>query len=156
MRSRIPASTWLLVLGMTLWSLSAPVRADDAEQALVGVDDGCDVQTHLAELRVSVPDWFDRLHRLYSQIEADIPSPFPVRPVPAITFRQRHVESAAVIPEAFFIAVDGDRWVGLAISRRYLEQRHTHPRPRYRDRQHDDADPEKGWGWIIAGGFCRG
>jgi broad specificity phosphatase PhoE len=34
MRSRIPASSWLMVFAITVWCLSLPARADNAEQAV--------------------------------------------------------------------------------------------------------------------------
>ena len=84
------------------------------------VDGVAEKQTHgglaidtLAGLRDATPDWFVQLHTLYSEIEGDIPAPFPTRPVPTATFRARHVDAPNVIPEAVFIARDGDRWVGL-------------------------------------------
>jgi RimJ/RimL family protein N-acetyltransferase len=148
--------------GFESWiDVGEPDPADAARhRGRADPDEGIVVAT-LAELQVSVPEWFERLHRLYSEIEADVPSPFPVRPVPAITFRQRHVESAAVIPEAFFIALEGDEWVGLTELRKierepsWLQQELTGVVPSHRRRGLATRLKRIGLAWAALNGYRR-
>jgi GNAT superfamily N-acetyltransferase len=105
-------------------------RVPDSSAVVPHRLDGIRIQT-LAQLRESDSDWFDRFRRLYAALEADIPSPYPNRAVPTVTFRARHVDAPNVRPEGVFIALDGTEWVGLtellAIDRepRWLQQELT-------------------------------
>jgi GNAT superfamily N-acetyltransferase len=67
----------------------------------------------LAQLMAEVPGWFEAYRRLYAALEADIPSPFPSRAVPTVTFRARHVDAPNVLLDGVFIVLDGAEWVGL-------------------------------------------
>jgi RimJ/RimL family protein N-acetyltransferase len=148
--------------GFEGWIDVAEPDADDVARygSRADADGGVVVET-LAELQASVPDWFVRLHRLYSEIEADIPSPFPVRPVPAVTFRQRHVDAAAVIPEAFFIAVADDEWIGLTELRRiereptWLQQELTGVVASHRRRGLATRLKRIGLAWAAVNGYRR-
>ncbi len=106
-RAGVEFQSWLDVPGSTpsSWSRRSPDKS------------GVRIET-LADLRRAVPDWFERLHELYSQLEADIPVPLALKAVPVETFRHRHIDAEPVIPEAFLIAVAEDRWVGLTELRR--------------------------------------
>lgn len=72
----------------------------------------------LAGLKAASPDWADRLYRLYDDLEKDMPFPVEERPSPFTVFRSEVIDSDLAIPEAFFVAVDGDEWVGLTELRR--------------------------------------
>jgi GNAT superfamily N-acetyltransferase len=69
--------------------------------------------TSVAELRDQDADWAERLHGLYTDIETDIPSSFSIQPIPEGLFRSQALESRQALLDGFFVALDGDRWVGL-------------------------------------------
>jgi RimJ/RimL family protein N-acetyltransferase len=69
--------------------------------------------TTIAAVREQAPDWFDRLHDLYSKVELDIPTVDEVQSTTAPFFRASAIDSVEAILEAFFVALDGDAWVGL-------------------------------------------
>lgn len=69
--------------------------------------------TAVAELRDQHADWVERLHGLYTDIETDIPSSFSIQPIPEGLFRSQALESRQALLDGFFVALDGDRWVGL-------------------------------------------
>ena len=74
--------------------------------------------TSIAAVCDGIPDWFDRLHALYSAVEADIPTVDEVQATAAPYFRATAIDSVEAILDAFFVALDGDAWVGLTQLRR--------------------------------------
>jgi RimJ/RimL family protein N-acetyltransferase len=72
----------------------------------------------LATLQQHTPDWLDRTADLYATIEEDVPASVPTAPPEKAVFVAEAIESTLAIPEAFFIAHDGDRWIGLTEIRR--------------------------------------
>lgn len=66
----------------------------------------------IAELRETVPDWVERLHRLYRSAEEDVPTPLPVRSVPVEEFERLNL-GRRLIAEGFLVALDGEEFVGL-------------------------------------------
>lgn len=67
----------------------------------------------LPELQ-GTPDWQERLRTLYNALQADVPDIDPANPVTAEMFRENYLRRGAYLPEGHFIALDGDRWVGLS------------------------------------------
>jgi RimJ/RimL family protein N-acetyltransferase len=72
----------------------------------------------LAELQKQEPDWLVRVAGLYARIEEDVPASVPTAPPTMEVFVAEAIGSASAIPEAFFIARDGERWIGLTEIRR--------------------------------------
>jgi mycothiol synthase len=66
----------------------------------------------IAELRKTVPDWVERLYRLYSSAEEDVPTPLSVRSVPVDEFERLNL-GRRLIAEGFLVALDGEEFVGL-------------------------------------------
>lgn len=115
----------------------------------------------LADLKADHPDWVERLYRLYAAIEEDIPFPVAERPNPHAVFRSEVVDSELAMPEAFFIAVDGDEWVGLTELRKvdrestWLTQELTGVVRGHRRRGIATALKVVGLEWAEANGFQR-
>ena len=115
----------------------------------------------LAELTSHHPEWIDRLYRLYAAIEADMPFPIAERPNPVAVFRAEVVDSDLAIPEASFVAVDGDDWVGLTELRRvtrepsWLNQELTGVLRSHLRRGIATALKVEGLEWAKAHGFER-
>jgi GNAT superfamily N-acetyltransferase len=69
--------------------------------------------TTLAEERARGADWLPRLHELHAAITRDIPLPGHPHPAPGLVWFERYAcELPVSIPDAYFIAVDGERYVG--------------------------------------------
>ncbi|HWI65773.1 MAG TPA: GNAT family N-acetyltransferase [Symbiobacteriaceae bacterium] len=66
----------------------------------------------LAEL-MGEPDWEQRLLALYNTIQTDVPDIDPAATVELEHFRESQLQSQRFMPDQYFIARDGDRWVGL-------------------------------------------
>lgn len=58
--------------------------------------------------------WEERLRELYNAIQADVPDIDPAAEVSAEQFKKSYLGSPDFTPEGHFIALDGDRWVGLS------------------------------------------
>ena len=69
--------------------------------------------TTLAELGATDPDVRQRFYEFTQIIQADIPSPEPFTPLPYDVWAKRF-EHAGYLPEANFLAFDGDTFVGLS------------------------------------------
>lgn len=80
----------------------------------------------LSEISQTEPDWVDRVAELYATIEEDVPTAVPTAPPVREVFIAEAIESSLAIPEAFFIARDGERWVGLTEIRKSQLQDHYH------------------------------
>lgn len=58
------------------------------------------------------PDWIDRLHELYVEVESDMPIKIPIDSMSRGDF-EALILGRRMLPEAFFVAVDGIEFVGL-------------------------------------------
>ncbi len=61
------------------------------------------------------PDWLQRLYDFIVHIQADMPSPEVYTPMTFEFFKNVEIGRPTIVPEAYFIAVDGDRYVGVNI-----------------------------------------
>ena len=69
--------------------------------------------TTLAEERERGVDWLPRLHDLHAAITRDIPLPGHPHPAPGLAWFERYACGLPVsLPDAYFVAVDGQRYVG--------------------------------------------
>lgn len=68
----------------------------------------------LKELMETDPNWQRKLYELECEIDKDIPSPEPLTSDSFEVFIRKRLESPNLMPEAFFIAIDGDQYVGLS------------------------------------------
>ncbi len=67
----------------------------------------------LKELQRRYPDWVPRLYELMeTRIMRDVPLPDAYTPPPLAVFEERHLNGPNFMPEAIFVALDGDAWVG--------------------------------------------
>lgn len=64
-----------------------------------------------AEARQSDPDWQRKLHDLHMEVLADVPRVDEHTPPTLEEYVARHLENPDYIPEAHFLARDGDRYV---------------------------------------------
>ncbi|WP_433934263.1 N-acetyltransferase family protein [Sorangium cellulosum] len=73
----------------------------------------------LSEERARRPGWLAELHALYLAVNREVPLPNHVDPeLPADAFAAYLERSPTSLPEACFVARDGDRYVGLCILHR--------------------------------------
>lgn len=61
-----------------------------------------------------LPDWQQRLCDLCNRIQSDVPDIDPAVPLTVEQFQSRYLQSRTFIAEGQFIALDGDRWVGVS------------------------------------------
>jgi GNAT superfamily N-acetyltransferase len=74
---------------------------------------GADVEIRtLAELQ-GCPGWEELLLELYNAVQLDVPDIDPPSAVTMEQFRQGQFFTGTLPPDAQFIALDGDRWIGL-------------------------------------------
>lgn len=80
---------------------------------------GIEIKT-LAELMVKDPDWKEKAYEVEWQCLQDVPSvdEFTKRSIEA--FEKQTLQHPCLLPDAWFIAVDGDRYVGLSVLWRNL------------------------------------
>jgi mycothiol synthase len=57
-------------------------------------------------------DWKQVLHHLYSNVEMDVPAPFPIQKVPFEDFETQNL-GRRLVSDGFLVALDGERLVGL-------------------------------------------
>jgi len=62
----------------------------------------------------SQPGWEERFRTLYNAIQLDVPDFEPSTALPMETFQQTYLAAKGFLPEGHFLALDGDRWVGLS------------------------------------------
>lgn len=91
----------------------APFAAYPARVRAQGI-----VVTTLAEEARHDAGALRRAHALHDAVLAAIPSPIPATPVPFEEFLRVNVESPSALPDAYFIAKDGEAYVGEANLRR--------------------------------------
>lgn len=68
----------------------------------------------LADLK-QVPGWERKLHALINQIQSDMPQPEPYVDWPFEEFLNVELNRPTLVPETYFIAVDGDDFIGVNI-----------------------------------------
>lgn len=68
----------------------------------------------LAELREADPDWLHKAYELEWDALQDVPSVDGFTKQPFEAWQKRLLDSPTFMPEAWFIAVDGEKWVGLS------------------------------------------
>jgi GNAT superfamily N-acetyltransferase len=113
----------------------------------------------LEELKSKIPGWFEKLFELSVALDSDIPGLFTyVRPT-AEQFRVSDVEVEDARHDAFFIALDGGRWIGESEIRcqqgnEYpLYQELTGTLPGYRRQGIAYTLKLKGFEWARKNGF---
>lgn len=113
----------------------------------------------LAELKRDDPAWLEHVHELYVQLERDVPSDLEYVPPSLETFRRTELEAEGADHQAFFVALDGDRWVGVSELRRrqavdgVLEQHLTGVLRSHRRRGIARALKVRGIAWAREGGY---
>lgn len=113
-----------------------PLRAQiTREQAQ---SQGIVISTLAADLG-SDPHCLDRLHDLVGAVIADIPGGDVSGPLSTDDFRRQYVDDPAIIPDAYFLARLGERYVGISYLRRIerpgaIEQALSGVRREYRSR----------------------
>ncbi len=75
---------------------------------------GCGITiTTLAKERERGADWLPRLHDLHAAITREIPLPGHAHPAPGLAWFEHYACGMPVsLPDGYFIAVDGERYVG--------------------------------------------
>ncbi len=86
----------------------APFAAAPAQAAAHGI-----TITTLAALAAD-PEHRTKLWALDNELSADVPSPDPFTPMAFEEFSKWVFDSPHLIPEAFFVALDGDEYVGMS------------------------------------------
>lgn len=85
------------------------------EQKLARVEQsGIAVKT-LRELSEQDADWKHKVYELEWECVQDVPSTDPLTKQPFEQFEKRTLGSPNLLPDAWFVAVDGDRYVGLSV-----------------------------------------
>jgi mycothiol synthase len=74
-------------------------------------------------LRELEPDRDRKLHELISEVQADMPSPEPYTRLSSEAFLKRMREDENLLPDAFFVAVDGSSYVGVHFLRSVPDSR---------------------------------
>lgn len=92
----------------------------------------------LADL-MQVVDWGHRALDLYNTIQLDIPDFDQAVSVPFEQFEQSQIKSSKLMPNGYFVALDGDRWIGMSTLWKGSEETAVHTgltgvRPDYRRR----------------------
>jgi GNAT superfamily N-acetyltransferase len=85
--------------------------------------DGIKITT-LQELSATDPDWKRKLYELEWECLQDVPTPDPFTKRPFDQFEKRTLGAPTLLPEAWFVAVDGDDYVGLSVLWRNLADDH--------------------------------
>jgi GNAT superfamily N-acetyltransferase len=112
----------------------------------------------VASLSAERADWKRDLHRLYSDVEKDVPAPFPIQEVPFEDFEALSL-GRRFVGEGFFVALDGDELVGLTEPQvvddvpRAIEQNLTGVRSDYRGRGIAYALKSRAAIWAARAGY---
>jgi GNAT superfamily N-acetyltransferase len=109
------------------------------------------------------PHCLDRLRDIIDAVVADIPGGDTVPPLTRDDFRRAYVDDPAIVPEAYFLARLGERYVGISYLRRIerpgaIEQALSGVRREYRSRgiaralklQAIDYALRDGYEWVVA------
>lgn len=67
-----------------------------------------------AELRASDPGFFRKLFEVQEEISQDAPQPDPATPLDFDVWRGRVINNPNLIPDGYFVACDGERYVGIS------------------------------------------
>jgi len=67
-----------------------------------------------AELRAEEPAFFDKLYDMIDEVHHDVPSVDPATSVEREPWIERVKNHPNLMPDGYFIAVDGDRYIGLS------------------------------------------
>lgn len=97
------------------WQSTLDLSAFDPDQwneAIANVTSSGIRIVPVAELRDTVPDWIDRLHQLYIELEGDMPVKVPIQPVSRGDFEALML-GRRMLAAGFLVALDGDDFVGL-------------------------------------------
>ncbi len=100
---------WESVLDVASCDLS---KIEDPARKLLG--EGIVIKS-LAQLRQEDPDCLRRVHALDMAASADVPSPDEFTPFDFEYYCNSMLEHPQFLPEAFFVAVDGDKYVGMSV-----------------------------------------
>lgn len=68
--------------------------------------------TTLTEEKKNDPNWLVKIHELHTLIMADVPASSPYTPVPLDHFQRSLIDDPDLLPDGFFIAKDGELYVG--------------------------------------------
>ena len=82
-------------------------------------ESGITIKT-LRQLAEEDPDWEHKVYELEWECVQDVPSPDPHTKRPFERFKEGTLKSPNLLPDAWFVAVDGDRYVGLSVLWRNL------------------------------------
>ena len=69
----------------------------------------------LRELSEEDADWKHKVYELEWVCVQDVPTTDPLTKMPFEQFEKRRLDSPNLLPDAWFVAVDRDRWVGLSV-----------------------------------------
>lgn len=103
-------------------------------------------------------DWKRDLHRLYVEVEKDVPAPFPIQNVPFEDFEALSL-GRRLLSDGFFVALHGDELVGLTEPQlvddvpHAIEQDLTGVRFDYRDRGVATALKSQAAIWAVEAGY---
>ncbi len=110
---------------MRTWESHLPVRSFDFSKFAPYLErfstQGLTIST-LAEERQRDPQALPKLHQLYNTIMSDVPSPEPHTPVDFEHFLRYSVEHPDAIAAGYFIAKDGEKYIGLSNLRRSKDE----------------------------------
>jgi GNAT superfamily N-acetyltransferase len=112
----------------------------------------------VASLAAERRDWKRELHRLYTDVEMDIPTRYPIRRMPFENFDALNL-GRQFLPAGFFVALDGDRLAGLTEPLpvdnvpHAIQQNLTGARSEYRDRGIATALKAQAAIWAAHAGY---
>jgi len=95
---------------------AAPFAAKIARVEQSGI-----VITTLAELMQSDPNWKSKMYELEREAEKDVPSISEVTKSDQEVYEQQTLGAPNLLPEGWFVALDGDEYVGMSVLWRDLE-----------------------------------
>ncbi|MDF2627875.1 MAG: GCN5-related N-acetyltransferase [Symbiobacteriaceae bacterium] len=107
-----------------------------------------------------LPDWAERLLALTNAIQLDVPDFDAAAAVAMTTFQQSYLGASSFLPAGHYIALDGDRWVGLstlwtAPDQTLMDTGLTGVLPEYRRRGIALALKLRSLQWASARGITR-
>lgn len=111
-----------------------------------------------ASFAVERDDWKQELHRLYANVEMDVPAPFPIQRVPFEDFEAQNL-GRRFVGAGFFVALDGARLVGLTEPQsvddapQEISQNLTGVHPDYRGRGIATALKSQALIWALEAGY---
>jgi GNAT superfamily N-acetyltransferase len=77
----------------------------------------------LVELMKEDPQWKQKIYDLDVKILKDVPSPDPITPPPLAEYEANVINSPEFMPEAWFLALDGQTYVGVSTLWRNLAEK---------------------------------